>query len=84
MTSESGINEELLAIIKALTSKIEDLERTVYHKDNLLMKSGFVVANTPTPHMENIIGSSTSVTGGDISKMDWDDIHKMVENMGGQ
>ena len=84
MSEENVINQELLEIIKALSSKIESLEKAVYNDDNLLMKSGFVVANTPTPHMENVIGSSTSVTGGDISKMDWEDIHKMVENMGGQ
>ena len=49
MTEETEFKEELLTIIKALTSKIEELEKTVYSQDNLLMKSGYVVAETPTP-----------------------------------
>ena len=46
-------NVELLAILKALTEKIENLERTVYHQDNLLMKSGLVIAESPSPQMNN-------------------------------
>ena len=34
--------------LKALTDKIEQLEQTVYHKDNLLMKSGLVVTTSPS------------------------------------
>ena len=44
------------------------------------MKSGYVVAETPTPIIDNVIGSSVA----DVSSMDWSDIHKMVENAGGQ
>lgn len=76
--TDKSINEELLTIIKALTAKVEDLEKAVYNKDNLLMKSGFVVANTPTP----ISGVYTEVTK--VENMEWSDIHKMVENAGGQ
>ena len=78
MTEEKSINEELLVIIKALT-EVESLEKAVYNKDNLLMKSGFVVANTPTPDISGIVGNTTS----DIAKMEWSDIHKMVEQAGG-
>jgi|TARA_R100000479_G_C6362720_1_gene193673 hypothetical protein len=78
--SDKSINEELLEIIKALSAKIETLEKTVYSQDNLLMKSGYVVAETPTPIIDNVIGSSVA----DVSSMDWSDIHKMVENAGGQ
>jgi len=78
--SDKTINEELLEIIKALSVKIESLERTVYSQDNLLMKSGYVVTETPTPVIDNVIGSSVA----DVSTMDWSDIHKMVENAGGQ
>ncbi|UVF62574.1 hypothetical protein QKV95_gp097 [Poseidoniales virus YSH_150918] len=80
MTEEQSINEEMLAILKALTTKVEELERAVYHKDNLLMKSGYVVSQSPTPHIAN----SNPSPVGDIAKMDWKDIHKMVENIGGQ
>jgi len=82
MSEENTINEELLEIIKALTSKIESLEKAVYNDDNLLMKSGFVVVDSPTPRMNNgTIGSSPLK---DVGNMEWKDIHKMVENVGGQ
>ena len=75
-------NIELLAILKALTEKIENLEKTVYHQDNLLMKSGLVVTQSPSPKMNNGGGSSTPI--GDVGNMEWSDIHKMVEKVGGQ
>jgi hypothetical protein len=75
-------NIELLAILKALTEKIENLEKTVYNQDNLLMKSGLVVAQSPTPKMNNGGGSSSPI--GDVGNMEWSDIHKMVEKVGGQ
>ena len=75
-------NVELLAILKALTEKIENLEKTVYHQDNLLMKSGLVVSQSPSPNMNN--GGGISSPMGDVGSMDWSDIHKMVEKVGGQ
>ena len=57
-----------------------ELSGEVANQDNLLMKSGYVVAETPTPIIDNVIGSSVA----DVSSMDWSDIHKMVENAGGQ
>ena len=44
------------------------------------MKSGFVVAETPTPMIDNLSASA----GVDVNSMDWSDIHKMVERAGGQ
>jgi len=80
MPEENTINQEMLQIIKALSAKIESLERAVYNKDNLLMKSGFVVAETPTPMMDSM-GASVNMDGGE---MNWSEIHKMVERAGGQ
>tara|TARA_B100001094_G_C18068867_1_gene738926 strand:+ start:116 stop:340 length:225 start_codon:yes stop_codon:yes gene_type:complete len=68
---------EMMMLLKELVDKVKQLEKAVYDKDNLLMKSGYVVVDTPTPSM-----SSNGVPMGDnISKMSWDDIHKMVENV---
>ncbi len=78
----SEANEELLAILKALTEKIENLEKTVYHQDNILMKSGFVVTESPSPKMNN--GGIGTSSVGDVGSMEWSDIHKMVEKVGGQ
>ena len=67
----------MMMLLKELVDKVKQLEKAVYDKDNLLMKSGYVVVDTPTPSM-----SSNGVPMGDnISKMSWDDIHKMVENV---
>ena len=72
------INQELLEIIKALTSKIESLEKTVYASDGILRKAGFVAVNSPTPKM-GVVENTTKTVG----EMDWGDIHKMVGDMGG-
>ena len=42
------------------------------------MKAGLVVAESPSPLMDN---STTSIN---VDDMDWSDIHKMVEKAGGQ
>lgn len=80
MTEEKSINEDVLEIIKALTAKVEALEKTIYAKDSLLMKAGLVVTNSPTPAMNNVIGGIDN-TMPDVSSMDWSDIHKMVSKM---
>jgi len=71
-------NNEMLMLLKELVDKVRSLEDAVYHKDNLLMKSGYVVYDSPSPTMDsrNIVGGNT------IKKsMDWDDIHKLVKEM---
>jgi len=76
MTEDTSINADLLAIVKALADKVESLERTLYAKDSLLMKAGYVVVDSPTPSMNR--GRINSGVG-DITKMEWSDIHKMME-----
>jgi hypothetical protein len=83
MTESKTLNEELLTIIKALTNKVEKLERTVYSKDSILRKAGFVVSNSPTPAIDNSIGGVGSLPTTDVSNMDWSEIHKMVEQVEG-
>ena len=70
---------EILLLMKELVDKVKALEDTVYRQDNLLMKSGFVVSTSPKPAMVNGAAPSSDV----ISKMDWDDIHKIVERIEG-
>ena len=78
----SEVNADVLAILKALTDKVESLEQVIYAKDSLLMKAGLVITNSPTPSMDNTIGGSK--TYGDVGEMDWSEIHKRVKDMGGQ
>ena len=72
-------DNEMILLLKELVDKVKNLEQAVYNKDNLLMKSGFVVAESPTPHMTN---NTTVSSGYSIAKMEWDDIHKMANNLG--
>ena len=81
MTEENTINEDILAIIKALTEKVESLEKMMYSKDSLMMKAGLVVSDSPIPAMDNSIGGVSSLPTTDVSSMDWSDIHKMVSDM---
>ena len=68
---------EMMLLLKELVNKVKELEKAVYDKDNILMKSGYVVVDSPSPTM----GNTMTPTSDNISKMSWDDIHKMVENV---
>ena len=70
--------KEMVLLLKELVEKVKTLEEAVYNKDNLLMKSGYVVVESPTPSMS----TNTAVTGDSIAKMDWSQIHNIVENIG--
>ena len=51
--SKKEEKDEMLLLMKELVNKVNALEQAVYNKDNILMKSGFVVRETPTPAMGN-------------------------------
>ena len=70
-------DNEMLLLMKELVNKVNALEQAVYNKDNLLMKSGYVVRETPRPTMSNI----DTPDGGTMS---WDEIRKMAEKMEGR
>ena len=74
------MNEDVLEILKALTAKIELLERAVYNDENLLMKSGFVVVDSPTPSMN--VQKSSGVP--DVASMEWEEIHNVVKRLAGE
>ena len=72
-------DNEMLMLLKELVSKVKHLEEAVYHKDNLLMKSGLVVVDSPSPRMEN---TNIPMGGNTIKKsMDWETIHELVTTM---
>ena len=72
-------NDEMVMLLKELVNKVKNLEDAVYNKDNLLMKSGYVVVDSPTPHISNDVKNTS---GDSIAKMDWDDIHNIANRMG--
>ena len=70
---------EMLILLKELVDKVKNLEQAVYNKDNLLMKSGFVVHESPKPHIENT--PTRGITTDTVGEMSWDEIHKMAGNL---
>ena len=71
---------EMLLLLKELVSKVKQLEQAVYDKDNLLMKSGYVVVDTPVP---TISVGGDNVETDRIAKMEWDQINEMVNRIEG-
>lgn len=74
-------SEDVLLLLKELVNRVRELERVAYNNDNLLMKSGFVVADSPTPKMDNKVASTYSMD--DISKMSFDDMAGIIKKMEG-
>ena len=72
---------EMLMLLKELVDKVKALESAVYDKDNMLMKSGFVVVDSPTPSMSN---NSVTPTGETIKNMEWDEINNIVNKIEGK
>ena len=77
--SKENEESEILLLLKALVDKVNKLEGAVFNDDNLLMKSGYVVIETPTP----VIEAATETDVDRIAKMDWEDIGKMVSKLEG-
>ena len=78
MTSEE--NNEMILLLKELVDKVKSLEEVVYQKDNLLMKSGLVVVDSPTPSLGN---ETTAFSGDTVAKMDWSQISDIIETIEG-
>ena len=70
---------EMLLLLKELVNKVKQLERAVYDKDNLLMKSGYVIVETPSPSMN----TTKDVESDKIAKMEWAEINEMVSKIEG-
>jgi len=79
MSEENNEREEMLMLLKALVEKINRLETAVFDDNNLLMKSGYVVATTPTP----IISTSDDTDVDKIAKMEWSEISDLVNKIEG-
>jgi len=74
--SKKEEKNEMLLLMKELVDKVNALEKAVYNKENLLMKSGYVVRESPRPSMSHV-----DVPDG--GQMSWDEIRKMTERMEG-
>ena len=77
----SETNDETLEILKLLVDKIQKLEQTVYDNDNILMKSGFVKVDSPSPRLQ--AGDGIIPDSDAIAKMSWDEINNLVTKLGG-
>ena len=77
----SETKDETLEVLKLLVDKIQKLEETVYDNENILMKSGFVKVDSPSPRMQ--AGDGIIPDSDVISKMSWDEINNLVTKLGG-
>lgn len=75
MTEEN----EVLLLLKELVNRVQQLESVAYNNDNVLMKSGFVVTNSPTPSMNNKAASTFNMD--DVANMSFDDMAKIIQKM---
>ena len=74
-------NNEMVDLLKELVGRLKKIENTVYNNDNLLMKSGIVTVDSPTPAMQ----TNSDVPDSDmIAKMSWDEINDLVGRLGGE
>ena len=76
------MEQEVVDLLKELVGRLQSLERTVYDSDNILMKSGFTVVNTPTPGMAS--NSADGLDSDAIAKMDWSEINDIVAKIEGR
>tara|TARA_R100001463_G_scaffold36970_5_gene79526 strand:+ start:1665 stop:1898 length:234 start_codon:yes stop_codon:yes gene_type:complete len=76
----SDEKNEMLLLLKELVGKVKSLEEVVYQKDNLLMKSGLVVVDSPRPAISN---EQSGMSGDTIAKMDWSEINQIIETIEG-
>lgn len=73
--------KELVDRVKTLEVENASLKQTVYNADNVLMKSGLVKVNSPTP----ILKTTTAMPDADtLAKMDWEDIDNLVQKIQGE
>jgi hypothetical protein len=72
---------ETLEVLKLLVEKIQKLEETVYDNENILMKSGFVKVDSPSPKMQ--AGDGIVPDSQTIAKMSWDEINSLVTKLSG-
>ena len=78
----SKMEQEVVDLLKELVGRLQSLERTVYDNDNLLMKSGFVKVESPTPSIA--AQSSDGLDANAIAKMDWSEINDIVSKIEGR
>ena len=76
------MDQEVVDLLKELVGRLQSLERTVYDSDNILMKSGFTVVNTPKPGMAS--NSADGLDSDAIAKMDWSEINDIVAKIEGR
>tara|TARA_R100000458_G_C8259707_1_gene235333 strand:+ start:659 stop:904 length:246 start_codon:yes stop_codon:yes gene_type:complete len=80
MSEENKEENIMLELMKELVEKVKGLENTVYNQSNMLMKSGVVMRDSPTPALQ---GPNELPDMNDIQKMSWKDIDKLVQGLGG-
>lgn len=73
-------DEVVVELLKELVSRLQNLESTVYSSENILMKSGFVKVDSPTP----VMAAQNADGLPDIAKMEWGEINDLVAKIEGR
>lgn len=77
--SKKNTEQELTLLLKEVIARIKNLEATVYNEDNILMKSGLVKVDGPTPLVK--LSSATLPDSESIAKMSWEEIEKLADTV---
>lgn len=80
MSEENKDESVMLDLMKELVDRVKGLEQTVYNQSNMIMKSGIVMRDSPTPTVQ---AGNDLPDMNDINKMSWNDIDSLVSRLGG-
>ena len=75
MTEEN----EMILLLKELVTRIKTLETHVYDENNLLMKSGLVKVDSPSP----MVDANPTGLPDDVGSKSWEELNNIVAKMEG-
>ena len=75
------MSDELTLLLKELVDRVKRIEQTVFNADSVLMKSGLVVKESPTPSVNANTGGIPDADK--LSKMEWSDVDELVKKLTG-
>ena len=75
------MSEELTLLLKELVDRVKRIEQTVFNADSVLMKSGLVVRDSPTPVINT---NKSGIPDADrLAKMEWSEVDELVRKLTG-
>ena len=75
------MSDELTLLLKELVDRVKRIEQTVFNADSVLMKSGLVVHESPTPSVNTNKGGIPNADT--LAKMEWTEVDELVRKLTG-